>query len=75
MSCLYCLKVTSRGSSHSVAMVRHVMEKVREIVSYLNQNHNPFINVEQFKLYILDSVAKQGHWQWPDQKGEDKFVI
>jgi hypothetical protein len=38
--------------------VRHVMDKVREIVSYLNQNHNPVINAEQLK-HVPEVVAKQ----------------
>jgi hypothetical protein len=51
-------KVTSRGSSHYVAMVRHVTDKVREIVSYLNENYNPVINVEQL-IHARVVVAKQ----------------
>jgi hypothetical protein len=34
-------------------MVRRVIGKIREIVSYLNQNH---INVQQFILYICETL-------------------
>jgi hypothetical protein len=53
MSCIYCLGITPWGSPY--AMVRHGIGKVREIISYPNQD---YINVQQFKLYICEMLLK-----------------
>lgn len=60
-----------RDEAHSVATIRHVMDRVREIVSLLNPGQVPVIAADQ-PLYAL---AKQIQWHWPDRYGEDKFVI
>lgn len=60
-----------RDPAHSVATVRHVMEKIKETISFLNPVQVPVMTADQ-PIY---AVAKQVQWQWPEQFGEDKFVI
>ena len=59
-----------RAQAHSVATIKHAMEKIRDTVSFLNPGQTPVLAADQ-PLYAL---AKQIQWQWPDY-GEDKFVI
>ena len=59
-----------REQAHSVATVRHVM-KVKETLTYLNTDKIPVITAYQ-PIY---AVLKQIQWQWPEQSGENKFVI
>ena len=47
------------------------MDKVKEILAYLNPNQIPVITADQ-PIY---AVLKQIQWQWPEQYGENKFVI
>ncbi|KAK5852480.1 hypothetical protein PBY51_023945 [Eleginops maclovinus] len=60
-----------RDPAHSVATIRHAMDKVKETVSFLNPGHIPVMTADQ-PIYTL---AKQIQWHWPEQYGEDKFVI
>ena len=60
-----------RESAHSVATIRHVMDRVKETVAYLNPDQTPVIAADQ-PLYAM---AKQIQWLWPNQYGEDKYVI
>lgn len=60
-----------RDQAHSVATVKHVMDKIREIVLFLNPRQVPVIAADQ-PIY---AVAKQIQWHWPELYGEDKFVI
>ena len=60
-----------RDQAHSVATVKHVMDKIREIVAFLNPSQVPIIAADQ-PIY---AVAKQVQWHWPEFYGEDKFVI
>ncbi|KAK3736786.1 hypothetical protein QZH41_011732 [Actinostola sp. cb2023] len=55
----------------SVAMNRHAMNVIKECVHHLNPGQVPVIAMDQ-PLY---TVAKQIQWNWPDQYGEQKFVI
>lgn len=59
-----------RDQAHSVATVKHVMEKVQDIVAYLNPGQVPIITADQ-PIYAL---AKQVQWHWPEQYGEDKYL-
>lgn len=59
-----------RDEAHSVATIKHVMSKIREVVVYLNPSQIPVIAADQ-PLYAL---AKQIQWHWPDF-GEDKFIL
>ena len=60
-----------RDQAHSVATVKHVMDKIREIVAFLNPSQVPIIAADQ-PIY---AVAKKVQWHWPEFYGEDKFVI
>ena len=60
-----------REQAHSVATVRHVMDKVKETLTYLNPDQIPVITADQ-PIY---AVLKQIQWQWPEHYGESKFVI
>lgn len=47
------------------------MDKVKETVSFLNPGQIPVMTADQ-PIYAL---AKQIQWHWPDQYGEDKFIM
>ena len=59
--------------SKSVAMIRHAMDVVLQVVHHLNpgQVRLPVLTLDQ-PLY---AIAKQVQWNWPSGYGEDKFVI
>ena len=57
-----------RDQAHSVATIKHAMEKIRDTVVFLNPGQTPVLVADQ-PLYAL-----QIQWQWTDY-GEDKFVI
>ena len=59
-----------RDQSHSVATIKHVMDKIRDTVGFFNPSQAPVITAAQ-PLYAL---AKQIQWHWPDFYNEDKFV-
>ena len=60
-----------RDQAHSVATVKHVMDKMKDIVSFLNPGQVPVLAADQ-PIY---AVAKQVQWHWPEKYGEDNFVI
>ena len=60
-----------RDQAHSVATVRHVMQKVCDTVAHLNTGHVPAITEDQ-PIYAF---AKQVRWQLPDKYGEDKYLV
>lgn len=47
------------------------MEKVQDIVAYLNPGQEPIITADQ-PIYAL---AKQVQWHWPEQYGEDNYLV
>ena len=57
--------------AHSVAMIKHSMDKVKEVVNFLNPRQTPIITADQ-PLFVL---AKQIQWDWPDLYGENKFIV
>lgn len=57
--------------SKSVAMIRHAMDVVQRAVHHLNPGQVPVLTVDQ----PLFAIAKQIQWNWPNEYGEDKFVI
>lgn len=59
-----------RDPAHSVATLKHSMDKIRETVTFLNPGQTPVITADQ-PLYAL---MKQIQWTWPDYD-EKKFVI
>ena len=58
-------------SAHSMATIRHAMDRVKDTVAYLNPDQTPVIAADQ----PINTIAKQIQWQWPDQYREDKYVI
>ena len=58
-----------RDQAHSVAPVKHVMQKVCDTVAYLNPGQVPVITTGQ-PIYAL---VKQV--QWPDEYGEDEYLV
>ena len=57
--------------AHSVATVKHAMNKIKEATHYLNADQIPVVTADQ----PLFAIAKQIQWQWPEFYGEDKFII
>lgn len=60
-----------RDEAHSGATVKHVMQKVCETVAHLNPGHVPDFIADQ-PIY---SMPKQVQWQWPEEYGEDKYLV
>ncbi len=60
-----------RDNAHSVAMIKHGMNLLRDATNHLNEGQTPVLTVDQ-PLY---SIANTIQWTWPDKYGEDKFVV
>ena len=58
-------------SAHTVAMIKHSFHVVKSAIEHLNPGQTPVIAFDQ-PLYAL---AKHIQWKWPENYGEDKFVI
>jgi hypothetical protein len=65
------LRPLLRDQAHSVATIRHLMDKIKDTVAYLNPMQTHVIAADQ-PIYAL---AKQIQWHWPEKYDEDKFVI
>ena len=52
-------------------MIKHSMDVVKSAVEHLNPVQTPVITFEQ----PLFALAKQMQWKWPEDYGEDKFVV
>ena len=59
-----------RDQAHSVATIKHAMDKIQEAVRFLNPGQTPVMAADQ----PLFALSKQIQWKWPEY-GEDKFVI
>ncbi len=57
--------------SKSFAMIRHSMDVIKQAVQELNPAQVPVITLDQ-PLY---TIAKLIQWNWPENYGEDHFVI
>ena len=57
--------------SKSVAMIRHSMNVVKKAVTVVNPGQIPVIACAQ----PLFKIAKQIQWMWPEEYGEESFVI
>ena len=57
--------------AHSVATIKHTMDKVKEVTQFLNPAQCSGMAVDQ----PLFAIAKQIQWQWSNDYGEDKFVM
>ena len=58
-------------NAHSVVMIRHSMNIIRNAVDHVNNEQVPVITSDQ-PLY---AIAKQIQWKRPDIYGEEEFVI
>lgn len=58
-------------SAHTVAMIRHSIDVVRNAVQHLNPGQTPVLTCDQ----PLFTLAKQIQWKWPDTYGEDQLVV
>ena len=58
-------------SAHTVAMIRHSMDVVKNIVEHVNPGQPPVVTLDQ----PLFALAKQIQWKWPETYGEDKLVV
>lgn len=53
------------------AMIQHGMNVLRQTVQYLNPGQIPVIALDQ----PLFALAKMVQWKWPDNYGENKYVV
>ena len=60
-----------RDQAHSVATVRHVMDRIKDVVSFLNPGQVPILAAD----HPIYAMAKKIQWQWPEKYGEDKLVV
>ena len=58
-------------SAHTVAMVRHGMTVVKDVIQHINPGQTPVIAMDQ----PLFALAKQIQWGMPETHGEDLFVV
>ena len=58
-------------SAHSVATIKHSMDRIREAKHFLNPGQTPVMVSDQ----LLFALAKQIQWQWLESYGEYKFVV
>ncbi len=60
-----------RENAHSLAMVKHGMDVIQKATQHVNPGQVPVITVDH-PLYVL---AKKIQWAWPQQYGENKYVV
>ena len=58
-------------NAHSLAMVKHGMNVIKEVTEHVNPGQVPVITMDQ-PLY---AIGKKIQWSWPLQYGEDKYVV
>ena len=51
--------------------MKHGMHLIRQSTNHINHGQIPVLAVDQ-PLY---SIAKKIQWAWPEEYGEDKYVI
>lgn len=56
-------------NAHTVAMIRHSMDVIRNAINHLHPEQTPVIAFDQ----PLFALAKQIQWKWPDRY--DDIVI
>ena len=57
--------------SKSVAMITHEMRLIKESVNFLNPGQIPVVALD----HPLYAIAKKVQWTWPNEFGEDHFVV
>ena len=60
-----------RDSAHSLAMVKHGMNIIRNATQLVHPGQCPVLTVDQ-PLY---AIAKRIQWSWSNEYGEDKYVL
>jgi len=60
-----------RHNAHTSAMICHSLTVVEAAVKHLNPGQIPVVTFDQ----PLFALAKQIQWHWPEQFGEDKFLV
>ena len=60
-----------RESAHTLAMVKHGMNLIKQATELVNPRQVPVLTLDQ-PLY---AIAKKIQWTWPGIYGEDKFVV
>jgi hypothetical protein len=55
----------------SPAMIKHGMDVISQVTTFLNPGQVPIITVDQ----PLFALAKAIQWKWPTVYGDDKFVV
>ena len=58
-------------SAHTVAMIRHSMDVVKNAVEHVHPGQTPVVTLDQ----PLFALAKQIQWKWPEKYGEEKMVV
>ena len=66
-----CLLPLFQEDVATVAMVRHVLAVIKNVVDLVNPGQVPVVTVDQ----PLFAIAKNIQWKWPLDYGEDKFLI
>jgi len=69
--CLSALLPIFPDASHSTCMIKHSMNVVQRAVQFINPGQSPVLACDQ----PLFALAKEIQWTWPEQYGEDKFVV
>ena len=57
--------------SKSVAIIMHAMWLIKQSINSLNPGQIPVVALDQ-PLY---TIAKKVQWTWPNEFGEDHFVV
>jgi len=58
-------------SAHTVAVIKHSVDVIRNAVQHQNPGQTPVVTFDQ----PLFALAKQIQWKWPQEYGEQKFVV
>ncbi|KAI0232220.1 hypothetical protein LSAT2_017437, partial [Lamellibrachia satsuma] len=58
-------------SEHTVAMIRHSLDTVKNAVGHMNPGQTPVVNFGQ----PLFALAKQIQWKWQESFDEDVLVV
>ena len=69
--CITSLLPLFKDDSKSPSMVRHGFDVIRRTTNFLNPLQTPVMEVDQ----PLFAIAKQIQWLFPDEYGEDVFVV
>ncbi len=60
-----------RDQVHSVATIKHFIQKICDTTVFLNPGQIRVVAADK----LLYALAKQIQFQWPDEYGENKFVL